>query len=98
MLVNPSMVAGLPREKERAKNSHLSSKENPNEEKAIKSYLYLPSFEWQTCNKSKTHSLSSMAGLPIISGLIAHFVLVVTQLKPYVPCGPKTILCPETQN
>ena len=56
LLVNSPMVAGLSREKERAKVLSSFLKENPNEEKAIKSHLYLPSLEWQTCNKSKTHS------------------------------------------
>ena len=63
MLVNP-LQGGRPlREKRERSVLIFSPKENPNEEKAIKSYLYLPSLEWQTCNKSKNHSILYVAGL-----------------------------------
>ena len=63
MLVNPLQGGRPPREKWRDMFSPIFSKRNPNEEKAIKSYLYLPSLKWQTCNKSKTHSILYVAGL-----------------------------------
>ena len=59
----------------------FSPKENPNEEKAIKSHLYLPSLEWQTCNKSKNHSFLYMAGLKGLLGCLGPYVSLVIKLS-----------------
>ena len=69
------------REKGRDMFPPIFSKRNPNEEKAIKSYLYLPSLEWQTCNKSKTHSTIIMAGHRVLLGFLGLCELLVIKLS-----------------
>ena len=46
-------------------------------------------------NNTSLPTLTLMAGPPFGIGLIAHFVLVVIQLKHNGPCGPKRFWAPK---